>query len=233
MKNFLLLILIFLICSCNKEQNNLTVKVNIEGLKKGYIYLKKQIDSTYINVDSVAINGTSEIQLHSNIDSPQVLFLYLDKNSNENDAIAFFADKGITEINTTLKKFPFDAKINGCKQQKTLEEYNLLISNLNKRKLDFIKDEFYAKKNNDTIVINNIINKRENLLKLKYLSTVNFAINNKDSEVAPYIALTQLSNARIHFLDTINNSLTNKVKNSKYGKELQQYIETIKSIENK
>ena len=54
--------------------------------------------------------------------------------------------------------------------------------------------------------------------------TINFAINNKDSEVAPYLALSEIYDANIKYLDTINNQLTPKVKASKYGKQLQDYI---------
>jgi len=60
---------------------------------------------------------------------------------------------------------------------------------------------------------------------------VNFALNNKDSEVAPYLALTEIYNAKINLLDTINNSLTPKVKASKYGKDLQAFVDNIKATE--
>ena len=61
---------------------------------------------------------------------------------------------------------------------------------------------------------------------------MNFALNNNDSEVAPYLALTEIYNAKVHLLDTINNTLTAKVKESKYGKELQTFIDKIKKEEN-
>lgn len=231
MKNLALLLITLLIISCSEKQHDLTVKVNIEGLKKGNVYLKKIEDSTVVNVDSITINGNSKFELHSNISSPEVFFLYLDKNSSENDAITFFADKGITEINASLKNFAYGAKINGSAQQKLLEEYNLIMSKFNERNLDLIKEEFDAKKEQDSAKINSFQKKYDNLLKLRYLSTVNFALNHKDSEVAPYLALAKIANARINFLDTINNSLTDKVKASKYGKELQKFINEIKASE--
>ena len=232
MKNILLLLFTFLMVSCTKKERDLTVKGQIEGLKKGTIYLKKANDSTLVNVDSLVINGSSEFELYSDLDSPEVFFLYLDKNSSENDRITFFADKGITEINTTLKNFVFDAKINGSEQQKKLEEYQLIISRLNGRNLDLIKENFDAQKNGDTTKFDSILKQYDNTIKRKYLYTVNFALNNKDSEIAPYLALTEIYNAKVSFLDTINNSLTPKVKSSKYGKELQRFIDDIKISEN-
>ena len=94
-----------------------------------------------------------------------------------------------------------------------------------------IKEQFEARKAGDTAKLNLLIKESNNSLKRKYLFTVNFALNNKISEVAPYLALTEIYNARIDYLDTINNSLTPKVKASKYGKELNSFINTIKSTE--
>ena len=231
MKNLLLLLFISLMISCGKKKHDLTVKGQIKGLQKGTIYLKKVNDSTVINVDSLIINGNSEFELHSTLESPEVFFLYLDKNSSENDRITFFADKGITEINTTLKNFVFDAKINGSEQQKKLEEYQSIISRLNNKNLDLIKENFEAQKNGDSAKLDTIQKQYDNVLKRKYLYTVNFALNNKDNEIAPYLALTEIYNAKVSYLDTINNSLTPKVKASKYGKELQQFIDEIKILE--
>ena len=71
-----------------------------------------------------------------------------------------------------------------------------------------------------------------NLIKRKYLYTTNFAVQNAKYEVAPFLALTELYDANIHLLDTINNSLSKKVKASKYGKQLDNYITKIKETEN-
>ncbi len=228
MKRLSLFALLILIVSCTKEQPDLIVKTNIKGLKKGTVYLKKAKDTALVTVDSIMINGNSEFELYSDIESPEVFYLYLNKNTNQDDAIAFFADKGVTEINTTLKNFVFDAKIKGSKQQTTWEEYQAMISRLNNRNLELIKEQFEAQKVADTAKLSAIENEYNGLLKRKYLYAVNFAINNKDSEVAPFLALTEVYNARIKLLDTINNSLTPKVKASKYGKKLQVFIDEIK-----
>lgn len=232
MKNSLFLIIALLIFSCNKKEKDLVVKVNINGLKKGTVYLKKLDDSTLVTVDSLVINGNSQIELSSDLESPEVFYLYLDKNSAENDRITFFADKGLTEINTTLKNFAFDAKIKGSKQQNKLEEYLSVISKMNNRDLDLIKEQFDSQKNGDSVKLDSLLKEADRNLKRKYLYTVNFALNNKDSEVAPYLALTEIYNAQLKFLDTISVSLTPEVKASKYGKKLESFIDKIKEEEN-
>jgi hypothetical protein len=230
MKKILYVILTLFIISCSKEQNDLTVKVTVTGLKKGALYLKKIKNDNLITIDTVAVNGNSEIELHASLESPEVFYLFLDKNSNEDkDRIVFFADKGITEIKTTIKNFGFDAKINGSPQQKIFEEYKLMMSRFNEQYLDLIKEKFESQKDGDSTTVNSVQDKLDKQLKRRYLFTVNFALNNKDSEVAPYLALTEIYNARIKYLDTINNSLTDKVKTSKYGKELQGFINKIKA----
>ena len=227
--SFLLIALFFI--ACGKDQSDLTVKINVKGLKKGTLYLKKVEDTLLITKDSLVVNGNSKIELHSDLDSPEMFYLYLDKNSAEKDRIAFFADKGITEINTTLKNFVFEADIKGSEQQKILEKYWMLISRMNNRNLELIKEQFDAQKEGDTAMYTKLKKEADNSIKRKYLYTVNFALNNKDSDVAPYLALTEIYNARIDLLDTINQSLTPKIKTSKYGKELESFIKKIKRTE--
>jgi len=226
MKKIAFLFILAILFSCGKTNthSDLTVKLTIKGLKKGTVYLKKAEDSTIVTVDSLEINGEAPIELHSNLESPEMYFLQLNKNTNQDENISFFADKGITEINTSLKNFAFDAKIKGSKQQQVLEDYLLLMSRINDRRLDLIKAEFEAKSDNDSLKIEAITDAYNSLLKTKYLQTINFAMLNKDSEVAPYIALTEIADAQIKWLDTISNVLTPKVKASKYGKELELFI---------
>lgn len=232
MKKNVLLLLILVIFSCGKEQHDLTVKVNIKDLKKGNVYLKKVNDSALITVDSLVISGNSEFELHSAIESPEMFYLYLDKNDNVERKVSFFADKGITEINTTLKNFEIDCKINGSQQQEVLEGYQKILSQFNDQNLDLIKENYEAQVEGDTAKSLALKEKNNNLIKRKYLYTVNFAMNHKDSEVSPYLALTEIYDANIKWLDTINNSLTPKVKASKYGMELQRFIDEVKNESN-
>lgn len=205
---------------------DLIVKGHVKGLKKGTVYLEKEKDSSITIVDSVSLNGVSEFELQSDLESPEAFYLRLDKNNSKenNTRIVFFADKGVTEINTTLKNFVTDAKITGSTQQKLYEDFLKVITRYNEKNLDLIKENFDAKKANDSAKIEASTKAMNNLTKSRYLYVVNFAVNNKDSEVAPYLALTEVYDAQIKWLDTINNALTPKVKASKYGKALDGYL---------
>ena len=223
MKKTIFVLALAILFSCGKEQD-LTIKVNIKGLKKGTVYLKKAQDTTIITVDSLVIQGEAPIVFNSTLETPEMYFLQLNKNTSDDETISFFADKGITEITTSVKNFGMDAKIKGSKQQKALEEYLLVMSRFNDRNLNLIKEEFDAKVANDTAKIIANTKAYNSLVKSRYLYTVNFAIANKDNEIAPYLALSEIADAQTKWLDTINNVLTPKVKASKYGKELEAFI---------
>jgi len=232
MQKLLILLSVCFLFSCgNETSDTLIVKGTIKGLKKGTVYLKKANDSTLAIIDSMIVGKDSNFRLQTTIESPEVFYLSLDKNDSDENRITFFGDKGITEINTTLKQFTYDAEIKGSKQQETLEEYLSMNSKFKNKNLELIKESFDALKDNDTALINQTEKTYKNLEKRKYLYTVNFAISNNDSEVAPYLALTELYNANIKFLDIVNDTLTPRVKASNYGKELQRFIDKIKKEE--
>lgn len=231
MKKIFISFLITLAFSCSDKPKDLVVKTNIKGLKKGTVYLKRVVDTVMVTVDSVIVNGNPEFELYADLDEADMFFLDLDKNSKEEDRIRFFSDKGVVEINTTLKNFVTDAKITGSEHQKVLEEYQQLMSRLNNRNLDLIKERFEAGKRGDTSIVNSIEKKQNSLIRNRYLQTVNFALNHKDSEVAPYLALSEIYDANTNLLDTINKSLAPKIKASKYGKELLKFINERKKTE--
>ncbi|MFC4721081.1 DUF4369 domain-containing protein [Geojedonia litorea] len=229
MKRILFLITIVTLSACNTETHNFTLKANIKGLKKGTVYLERDLDSTFLTLDSLVINGNSEFELHTNLEEPEVLYIRLNKNANEQVAAAFFAVEGVTEFNSTLKNFNFDAKIKGSKQHELLEEYMTTISKLNNRNLDQIKENFENRKSNDSIGNMSFQDYQNNLIKRKYSYTINFALNNKTSEIAPYLAVYEIPNTSTRYLDTIYNSLQDNLKTSLYGKKLKVIIDQRKA----
>ncbi|NRR90458.1 DUF4369 domain-containing protein [Winogradskyella undariae] len=220
-----LIILVALAVSCGKDNDaNFTLKGNIKGLKKGIVYLQKEGDSSIIDLDSMVISGQTEFSLHTNIDEPVILYLKLHKNDKDEHYIPFFADKGTTEISTTLKTFNYDYEIKGSKQQELLEAYVKVMSSYNHKNLDLIEASFIAQKDNDSITLDSLNNIADKLIKRKYAYTIQYAINNKDSEIAPYLALYETQNANPVYIDSIYNNLNEEIKNSFYGKKLKEVI---------
>jgi hypothetical protein len=230
-KATLMLIALLTIVACGEKQADLTVTGNIKGLKKGTVYLQAIRDTTLVMLDSVAINGEEPFILQSELEEPEVLYLTLDKNSKEDERIVFFADKGVTQVNTSLKSYAFKPEIIGSKQQEKLAEYRKMMSRFNDRNLELIKEQFEARQSDDSSQILAKANEASSLLKRKYLYAINFALNNKDSQIAPYIALAEVFDANTKYLDTIYNALPENIANSRYGVQLNKFIKERKTEE--
>ncbi len=222
----LLLLLILSITACSEKENNLLVKGHVKGLKKGTIYLQKIQDTVLINVDSVMIDGDANFELGDYIESPQIMYLFLDKvdNTNYNDRVEFFAEEGEVTINTTLKNFELDANVIGSENQAKLIDYRKMMQRFNDKNLELIQQNFEAQRDKNEELLISTNNEYDKLLTRKYLYTVNYAMNNKNLELAPYLALSEVFDANIKYLDTIYTSLTPEVKKSKYGKELKSFL---------
>lgn len=229
-----LLFLMVLLTNCSSpKKGNVTITGNIKGLKKGTVYLQKVQDTILINIDSVKIEGDSEFVLVSNIQEPEIHYLYLDKDDGKqyNDRIDFFAEPGEISITTSVRDFEKDIKIKGGKNQEKLEEYKKMLQRFNERNLKIIKEDFEASKQNDEEKLIENDKAYKNLLRQKYLYTINFAIHNKKLEVAPYVTINEVYDANLKYLDTVAKSLSPKVKKSLYGKQLIQYIKDRKELE--
>jgi hypothetical protein len=178
-----------------------------------------------VNLDSLQITGQPEFVLQTNLDEPKLLYLKLFKNDGEEHFIPFFADHGITEINTTLKNFNFDASIKGSKQQELLEGYLDIMEGYKNQNLDLIEVALIAQKDGDSIAFDSINKLSERLVKRKYSYTIQYAMNNSDSEIAPYLALYEVPSANPIYIDSIYNGLTDNIKVSFYGKKLKKFID--------
>ena len=198
---------------------------SVKGLKKGTFYLQRQGDSALVNLDSMEINGQDIFNLSTRLTEPELLYLKLFKNDNEEHYIPFFAAEGETVINTSLTNFNFDARIEGSQQQKLLNEYNKTIADFNNRNLELIKASLLAQQTNATSTIDSIADQSDNLLKRQYAYTINFALTHKESEVAPFLAVYEIPDANIKYLDTIYKALTPTIKSSLYGKALRKVID--------
>lgn len=228
MTNRLSLFLAILIMSCTQPSKNTTVSGNIKGLQKGTLYLQHVKDEGFTTLDSLEMTSTTDFQLGCDLDEAEVLFLSLSKELDA-ERISFFADQGHTTINTTLKRFKYDAQIEGSDQQKLLESYYKNIERFKNQKLELIEAQLNAQKDGNLERSDSLQVKINKIVQRSYLYSINFALNNKDSEVAPFVAVSEIYDANVKYLDTINKVLPPKIANSKYGIILEEYIKTIKS----
>ncbi|WP_159802356.1 DUF4369 domain-containing protein [Flavobacterium sp. MK4S-17] len=230
------LLVIAVFTACNKKDYgdaNLHITGNIKGLKKGKLYIQKVVDTALVAIDTIIINGKSSFESHIKLDSPEMLYLFLDRgqtNSIDNN-LPFFAEPGNMRIESSNEEFFAKAKITGSENQKVYEDYVKIRNRFNGDKLDLIEKSLEAAKKGDVKMLDSIEQKADHLLKRRYLYTANFALNNSKYEVAPYLALSEIYDANIKYLDTIRKSMSPEVAKSHYGKMLTKYVEDRKKSE--
>lgn len=217
-------------CSKKESDKNLHITGNIRGLKKGTIYIQKISDSSLIAIDTIVIDGDSGFSSDLNIKSPEMYYLFLDRgvtNSLDNN-LAFFAEEGNININTSLEHFHSDAEITGSENHERYEQFKKITSRYNDNNLTLTGQKLNAFKNNNQKLIDSIERLQDLNTKRRYLYTANFALTNKNLEVAPYVVLAEIADINITYLDTIQKSLTPKVAKSMYGQKLAELIKTRK-----
>ena len=142
-------LLAIFILACQPEQkkvtgNNMVVTGSVEGLRKGTLYLQKIEDTKLVNIDSTLVNGTPNFEFKTPLETPEVFYLYLDKEDGDslNDRILFFGEKGTIEINTLLKTFESSAEIIGSKNQELLQEHIAFKRKFNDQNLEGLDSVF-------------------------------------------------------------------------------------------
>ncbi|MDX6190050.1 DUF4369 domain-containing protein [Flavobacterium sp. Fl-318] len=236
-KSIIAFVTLALLASCSKKEttDGLHLTGNIKGLKNGTLYIQRVADTSLVAIDSIKIDGNSTFEKDIKLESPEMLYLFLDRgvtNSLDNN-ILFFAEPGNLNIETNLDNFIYAAKITGSKNQELYEEYKKINSRFNDENLSMVESKFKALKRQDQKAVDSIDAKQQSNIKRKYLYATNFAINHKDHEIAPYIALAEIYDINVKFLDTIQKSMTPKVAQSLYGKKLTKYVSEIKKQEQK
>ena len=225
MKYFL--VLFFFVFSCTKidSENHFSLNLEIEGLKKGIIYLEKISDSSMVVIDSVLYNGNNSIQFQGKIDEPEIMIISLTfENETDPKRFPFFVEKSNIILKTRLKDFGFKVDSKGSKNDSIYRQYLEINKRFNNEKLDLISKSLGFQKSGNKDSISFYDSKLVSVNKRQFLHNANFAMRYSNYEIAPYIAITDLRESSA-ILDTIYKSLGNGIKNSKYALELKTLID--------
>ncbi|WP_339887791.1 DUF4369 domain-containing protein [uncultured Flavobacterium sp.] len=238
-KNIIALALVIIsLVSCKNKDNdgkNLHLTGNIKGLSQGKLYIQQVQDSTLKILDSIIIKGDSKFDTYLNIESPEMLYLFLDRgqtNSIDNN-LPFFAEPGEMKIETTLNSFFADAKITGSKNQVLYDEFKQMMAKFNDKNMGLVEKELENYKSKNKNSMDSISTEANKLTRKKYLYIANFATVHADKEIAPFLALSEIADINVRYLDSIDAKMNPEVAKSKYGKMLKSYIKERKVIEKK
>ena len=154
-----------LVVNQTTKTGNVELSGNVEGLKKGKLYIQQLKDTNLVILDSILISGESNFETKFQIDEPQMLYLTLDRGTTESidNSIRFFAEPGKMTIETTLQGFYANAKISGSENQKIYEKFLKIKSNLNDENLDLLEKEIKNKTSKNADITEEINNKRDKL----------------------------------------------------------------------
>ncbi len=236
MKNiFYIVTLVVLLFSCggNDTVKTMTVSGVVKGLKKGTLYFQHIPDSTLVVIDSLQINGDGSFSFQTELDGPEIFYLYLNKKDNNtiNDRITFFGEPGDISINTSWNTFDTQADIKGSKTNDKYREFQKTMSRFNKKNLELMQASIEPKAPLDSLQLDSLQKLSDKNIKKGYAFALNFALNNLSSPLAPYIAVNEVSDANLIYLDSIHNSMTPEVATSKYGVRLTKLLEERKKAE--
>lgn len=229
MKRILLVLLVGItVLSCEKStENTMTISGNIKGLKKGTLFLQQFKDSTLAVLDSLEIKGDGAFSFSTEVDEPEVFYLYLKKEDNNdiNDRITFFGESGNIIINTAWNTFDTNVEISGSKSHEKLLEFYDMASKFNIKELTLIQEASSPELQEDSVAMDSIQRLINQNTINRYRYALNFGLNNGASYATPYIMMTEASEANKKYLDSIYKGLTPEVAASKYGKEFKEFLD--------
>ena len=117
-------------------------------------------------------------------------------------------------------------------QEDVDKTYKKIIDRYSDRNLELIEQSFEAKRQGNDSLANKLDSTQKSILAKKYLATISFALSNKDFEISPYLMVSHVNDAKFVYLDSVYNNLTPKIKDSKYGKDLESLMQYRKNLDN-
>ena len=233
-KYLTILTVLMLLIACSSNEDKMMLTGNVKGLKKGTLLLQKIQDSVLVSIDSVLVNGSSLFSFKETILEPEIYYLNLRLENGilKDDRISFFAEANPINISTNLTNFAIDAKVTGSNNQEKYKTYKKIINRYSDRNLELIEQSFEAKRQGNDSLANKLDSTQKSILAKKYLATISFALSNKDFEISPYLMVSHVNDTKLVYLDSVYNNLTPKIKDSKYGKDLESLMQYRKNLDN-
>jgi len=223
-KIILLVILIAWSCQPDKKLPADRLEGEIRGLRKGTVYLSVLKDGKPERKDSIRVHGDGKFTFDLSAYPPQVMVIELKEKPGE--YILVFAGDTVNQVVTRLDKFGVNPQITGDVNTRKWLEYNNMMRQYNDKRLELIKRQWEAAKEQDSTALKQIEDEFEKLEKRRKLYGLNFAMTNASLPVGAYVALVEFyDNAKA--LDTLYKAMPEKVKQSVYGNRIRERLDEL------
>ena len=82
-----------MIIGCGTKTDSFNVNLEVKGLKKGKLILKKIIDTSFVKLDSFIVNSGNKINFNVESQDSEMLFIDLNLNDNSDVKTLIFSTK--------------------------------------------------------------------------------------------------------------------------------------------
>lgn len=230
---FLLGVIITLV-SCEKNKSDsYQIKgtaVGIENGKKVFIQTMDENNNAKAIDTAVVTNG--EFSFNGTANATELAYLKFDLGGS----MAFFLENGEIDI-VFDKDSTFKSTVKGTYNNDFLADFNKKsvsigkkLAEFQKRNLNKIKE---AKKNQDTITVNKIMEEHDSFQKEMDTFSEDFISKNTNAVLSALLLenFIKQKTLEVSKIQIYYNALTDEVKNSKSGKKLKELLDTITSVE--
>src|SRR5690606_39069473 len=113
----------------------------------------------------IKIKGKSDFESHLKLESPEMLYLVLDRGQTNavDDNLPFFAEPGEMTIQTSNDKFFAGAKVTGSENHKIHEDFLKIKSRFTEQNMSLYKKNIEATKNSDVAQLESIAKEMKRL----------------------------------------------------------------------
>lgn len=235
MKKLLLLASITtILISCNKKfENEYVITGTVNGVENGkMVFLEKQNETGLVAVDTVKVEN-GKFKFVGKVSEPEFHLIQVEA---VNGKVPIILENG--EINVIVyKDSTLASKISGTYNNDQLVEFNTTGKKIQKKMMDFqTQNEANmqaAQENNDTVVINNLRKKFEVFQKELQTQAETYMATHPKS----YISVLLIQDAmyqpafNIKEIEKNFNNLSSDLKNTKPGKEIQEALKALTTVE--
>ena len=107
------------------------------------------------------------------------------------------------KLNTSNKRFQFDAQFSGSRYQENLDKFNSYLMKFEEEDIDLLETQIQESIKGNEKKIDSISILRENNDKRKILFVINYITNNNKEIISPYLALKYSQEIQSEYLTKI------------------------------